>query len=473
MISVRGLAHRYASTEVLRVPEWSVAQGERWLVLGPSGCGKTTLLHALAGLIRPSEGEVRVAETDLRKLDGGDLDRWRGATVGIVLQGLHLVRHLSVRDNLRLAQYMAHAPQDDARVADALGALGVADKAARRPADLSEGERQRVAIGIYHADAPTGNIPLAAVQAFQKNRLVRKVIPLALGDGWKGFRIVGAGHEYLEHYGAKPAIGRLWDKPMEVVLGAEVAARTGVGVGARFAGAHGITGQGEEHGAAPYKVVGLLGRTGSVLDRLVLTSVESVWQVHEQEHGPEDKADRKALEEDREVTVLLLQYASPLAAAMLPRQINSQSELQAASPAYETARLFRIVGVGVEAMRAFAIVLIIAAGLSVFIALYTALEERRYDLAVMRTLGAAPGRLFGLLIMEGVVLAALGTLIGLALGHALAATLALLAGRDCNSAVPAPSLLLRSGIPAWNNSTAPLFSPCAAARASRWAATAR
>ena len=282
---------------------------------------------------------------------------------------------------------------------------------------------QLILAGIYHADAPTGNIPLAAVQAFQKNRLVRKVIPLALGDGWKGFRIVGAGHEYLEHYGAKLAIGRLWDKPMEVVLGAEVAARTGVGVGARFAGAHGITGQGEEHGAAPYDVVGVLGRTGSVLDRLVLTSVESVGQVHEQEHGPEDKADRKALEEDREVTVLLLQYASPLAAAMLPRQINSQSELQAASPAYETARLFRIVGVGVEAMRAFAIVLIIAAGLSVFIALYTALEERRYDLAVMRTLGAAPGRLFGLLIMEGVVLAALGTLIGLALGHALAATL--------------------------------------------------
>ena len=166
MISVRGLAHRYALTEVLRVPEWSVAQGERWLVLGPSGCGKTTLLHALAGLIRSSEGEVRVAETDLKKLDGGDLDRWRGATVGIVLQGLHLVRHLSVRDNLRLAQYMAHAPQDDARVADALGALGVADKAARRPADLSEGERQRVAIAravvnrpkLLLADEPTANL---------------------------------------------------------------------------------------------------------------------------------------------------------------------------------------------------------------------------------------------------------------------------------------------------------------------------
>lgn len=282
---------------------------------------------------------------------------------------------------------------------------------------------QLILSGIYHVDAPTGNIPLAAAQALAGHRLIKRAMPLALGDGWKGFRIVGAGHEYLEHYGGKPVVGRLWGKPMEVVLGAEVAGRTGAGVGARFAGAHGITGQGEEHGAAPYDVVGVLGRTGSVLDRLVLTSIDSVWQVHEEEHGPQDEADRKAMAEDREVTVLLVQYASPLAAATLPRQINSKSELQAASPALETARLFRIVGVGVEALRAFAIVLIIAAGLSVFIALYTALEERRYDLAVMRTLGASPGRLFGLLLMEGLVLAALGTLAGLVLGHAFASGL--------------------------------------------------
>jgi len=170
MICVRGLAHRYASTDVLRLPEWRVAQGERWLVLGPSGCGKTTLLHVIAGLVRPTEGEVSVSATDLRKLHGAQLDRWRGATVGIVLQALHLVRHLTVRDNLRLAQYMARAPQDDARIADVLAALGVADKASRRPPDLSEGERQRVAIAravvnrpkLLLADEPTANLDDAA-----------------------------------------------------------------------------------------------------------------------------------------------------------------------------------------------------------------------------------------------------------------------------------------------------------------------
>ena len=277
--------------------------------------------------------------------------------------------------------------------------------------------------GIYHLDAPTGNIPLAAARELQKHRLIRKSMPLALGDSWKGNRIVGAGREYVEHYGAELRHGRLHDKPMEAVLGADVAARTGVGVGGTFTGAHGLGGEGEEHADAPYTVVGVLAKSNSVLDRLVLTSIESVWQVHEEHQGPEDEADRKALEEAREVTVVLIQYASPLAAATLPRQINAKSELQAASPAYETARLFSIIGVGVEALRAFALVLILAAGLSVFIALYTALEERRYDLAVMRTLGASPGKLFGLLVAEGAVLSVLGALIGLGLGHVLASAL--------------------------------------------------
>jgi putative ABC transport system ATP-binding protein len=176
MISVRGLAHRYGSNEVLRLADWKVAPGERWLVLGPSGSGKTTLLHLVAGLIRPAAGELEVAGENLRELDGMRLDRWRGATVGIVLQSLHLLRHLSVRDNLRIAQYLAHAPQDDARIAETLGALGVADKAARRAAELSEGERQRVAVAravvnrpkLLLADEPTANLDdRAAAQAVE------------------------------------------------------------------------------------------------------------------------------------------------------------------------------------------------------------------------------------------------------------------------------------------------------------------
>jgi putative ABC transport system ATP-binding protein len=170
MISIRALEHRYGAVPALRLPEWRVGQGERWAVIGASGSGKSTLLHIVAGLVRPSEGEVEVSGQSLGKLSGATLDRWRGATVGIVLQALHLVRHLSVRDNLRLAQYLAHLPQDDTRIHDTLASVGVGDKATRRPDELSQGERQRVAIAravvnrpkLLLADEPTANLDDAA-----------------------------------------------------------------------------------------------------------------------------------------------------------------------------------------------------------------------------------------------------------------------------------------------------------------------
>lgn len=176
VVHVQSLAHRYGATEVLRVREWRVAGGQRWLVLGRSGSGKTTLLHVLAGLITPTQGDVSVAGQTLRSVKGAARDRFRGTHIGIVLQALHLVRHLSVRDNLRLAQYLAGLREDDSRIDETLSALGVADKAERKPPELSQGERQRVAIAraavnrpkLVLADEPTANLDdIAAAQAVE------------------------------------------------------------------------------------------------------------------------------------------------------------------------------------------------------------------------------------------------------------------------------------------------------------------
>ena len=273
---------------------------------------------------------------------------------------------------------------------------------------------QLVLSAVFHLDAPTGNIPLADALALARNPAVKKAIPLALGDSFQGHRIVGTNHDYPAHYGARIATGRLWVAPMEAVLGAEVAAKTRLAVGATFTGAHGLAEGGDAHAEEPFKVVGVLAPSGSVLDRLVLTSVESVWEIHE--HGRQ-AADR------REITALLVQYATPLAAAMMPRQVNASPNLQAASPAYESARLFRMIGVGVDVLRAFGMVLVLVAGLSVFIALLNALEERRYDLAVMRMLGASRAKLMGLMLLEGAALSTLGGIAGIALGHLFAEAL--------------------------------------------------
>jgi putative ABC transport system permease protein len=273
---------------------------------------------------------------------------------------------------------------------------------------------QLVLSAVFHLDAPTGNIPLEDAQALSRHPAVKKAIPLALGDSFQGHRIVGTNHDYPAHYGAQVASGRLWSAPMEAVLGAEVAASARLAVGATFTGAHGLAAGGDAHDEEPFKVVGVLAPGGSVLDRLVLTSVESVWEIHEHGGKPAQR---------REITALLIQYATPLAAAMLPRQVNASATLQAASPAYESARLFRMIGVGVDVLRAFGAVLILVAGLSVFIALLNALEDRRYDLAVMRMLGASRAKLMALLLLEGATLAAMGGIAGIALGHLFAGLL--------------------------------------------------
>jgi putative ABC transport system permease protein len=280
---------------------------------------------------------------------------------------------------------------------------------------------QLILSAVFHIDAPTGNIPLAEAKKLAQNRAVKRAIPLALGDSFRGFRIAGTTHDYVAHYGGELAAGRLWQAPMEAVLGAETAKVVGLGVGGKFVGSHGFAEGGDEHGDYPYTVVGVLKPTGTVLDRLVLANVESVWFVHVH---PGKHDDPKALlaqlrEDEQEITALLIQYASPIAAATLPRMINSTSVLQAASPAYESARLFRMLGVGIEVLRAFALVLVAAAGLSIFIALYNAMEERRYDLAVMRMLGASPGKLMRLVLVEALALAIAGAVVGLALGHLL------------------------------------------------------
>ena len=305
---------------------------------------------------------------------------------------------------------------------------------------------QLILSSVYQVDVPTGNIPLGALDALRRDPGVRQVIPLALGDSFLGFRIVGTEPTYLSHYGAAIADGRAWAAASEVVIGSEVARSTGAAIGQRFEGSHGLSAEpgAQEHEERPFQVVGVLTPTGTVLDRLILTSVESVWDVHGIHHGEggdeqgaagdahdaheaHDDHDhtaanvRQAGELEPEVTALLVSYRTPAAAVRLPNFINRQTGLQAAAPAVETARLLSLVGVGVDAMRAFAVLLMLTSALAIFVALYTTLRQREGDMALLRALGAPPSRIFGQVLLEGVVLAAAGALVGLALGHAVVA----------------------------------------------------
>ncbi len=319
---------------------------------------------------------------------------------------------------------------------------------------------QLVLSAVYHVDAPTGNIPAEEVEKIRKMRSVAQVIPLAYGDSYQRFRILGTDTSYISKYSGTLREGRFFEKELEVVLGATVAKQTGLAMGQTFFGTHGEAEEGEKHEDAGYTVVGILNETNSVLDNLLITNLASVWSVHEHEeyHAPVGAATRAApahtsaghdhaheapaptsAEHDHahatsaspvraglvpappsdpnhpdpdphphEITAALIKARSTMAIMTLPRMLNETTNLQATIPALEINRLMKLLGIGVATLQALALGIMFISGFSVFIALYNRLRERRYELALLRSLGCSRLRLFGLLISEGLLLALAG-----------------------------------------------------------------
>jgi len=285
---------------------------------------------------------------------------------------------------------------------------------------------QLILCNVFHIDFPTGNIKLSEAERLARHRLVKNTIPLALGDSFKNYRIVGTNRAYAELYEAELATGEWWANDLEVVVGSTVAELLKLKVGDRFESAHGLSEEGHAHEESSFIVKGVMKRTQSVLDNLILTNVSSIWKVHEHEEtvrepvllNPSELVPSvESGDSTKEITALLIKYRNPIAAIQLPRYINTQTGMQAASPAFEAARLFSILGVGVEALTGFAYVLIFISALSIFIALYNSLKERQYDLAIMRSMGASKSVLFIATQLEGITLTLLGSVVGLALGH--------------------------------------------------------
>lgn len=287
---------------------------------------------------------------------------------------------------------------------------------------------QIVLSSVFHLDAPTGNIPLSAVEMLEKQRLVKKAIPLSLGDNFEGYRIVGTRAAYLDLYQATFASGGIFDAPMEVVLGSAVAKARVLKLGDTIVGAHGLTGSGDVHADSPYTVVGILKPTGTVLDRLVITPLESAWEVHGHEHHHrhhDDDDDRDEAAHDHhehhdehqaeegdhlEVTAILLTYKSPLAIAQMPRWVNGETAYQAASPAFEMTRLNKLLGTGETLTKYFGYALLAFALVSLWISSFFTVRERHYDIAVLRAVGASRCRIFGYVMAEVAFLAFTGIL---------------------------------------------------------------
>ncbi len=325
---------------------------------------------------------------------------------------------------------------------------------------------QMILAYVYHIDMPTGNIPLSESFLLTKNPYVERAIPLALGDSYKEFRIVGTDSNYLGLYDAKIAQGKLFSRDLEATIGYAVAKKLKLKLGSSFFGAHGLVADENMHSHEdyPYQVVGILEKTNTVLDQLILVNVSSVWRVHEN-HAHDESHDLEILgdssgmsqthahgghshstctdpthnhgqkinldslapisPEGKEITAYLVQYkrdgqgeVSAMATNMVPKMINDNSEKMGyAMPPLQLQRLLDMTGVGTQFLTLLAGLIMFVSALSTFISLYNSLKERRYEIALMRVMGASRFRVFALVVMEGVLSAFLGLIIGLAISH--------------------------------------------------------
>lgn len=325
---------------------------------------------------------------------------------------------------------------------------------------------------MYHVGYATGNIKLGQIKAFfnPKHPIVEDVVPLSVGDSYRGYRIVGTVPKILEWYGAEIASGGLWQHDFEVVIGEEVARVNGLALGDKFKSNHGIIDEGDENNIEhdnDFTVVGILAPSGTVMDQLVLTTNQTYWHSHEghddagadqgdhsgHDHSghdhTEDHAPASLMDEDpeKEITSLLVRYrnASNFQALSFPRNLNENTELLAANPAYEISEVRRQFDSGQRILGILVLAITIVSALSIFIALFTSLRERRYELALMRTMGAGRGKLFLLIILEGLMVAVIGYVFGLLLSHGIMALLAANVQDDFRYTVSATRFLTEEG----------------------------
>lgn len=291
---------------------------------------------------------------------------------------------------------------------------------------------QLILSSVYQVDSPTGNINYDSAKVWMNNPYVEKAIPLAFGDNYRGYKILGTTHDYLAKYKVKLAAGKLFEKNFEVVVGSEMAQKLSLKVGDEFFGSHGDAAEGDVHDQYAYKIVGIAGPTGKVVDNLILCTIPSVWQMHHQHdenpaHGEEghiheegeehEKSDLTLDEPNMEITAVLLKIRNQMAKLTWQRVIPQNTKMQAVSPAFEVNRLFGLFGIGVTALQYLAYGIMLISGISIFIALYNTLKERENEFALMRVNGAKRLQLLKVVMIESLLLCVVGFIFGTILGR--------------------------------------------------------
>ena len=298
------------------------------------------------------------------------------------------------------------------------------------------GAVQLLLYSVFRIGNATNNISWESVEDIKKRKAVDWIIPLSLGDSHQGFRVLGTNQDYFRHYryGDKRTLalerGQIFDDVFDAVLGSEVAAQLGYQVGDSIVVAHG-TGKVAlvEHDKQPFQVSGILQATGTPVDRAIHVSLQGIEAMHiDWRNGAPVKGEGTDADTIREmelepsaVTALLVGLKSRAAVFREQRAINTyrQEPLLAVLPGVALAELWNLISVAEKALLIVSVCVVVAGLINLMSVLLAGLNERRREMAVLRSTGARPAHVFLLLCIESTVLTLGGIVVGLFLHYVL------------------------------------------------------
>lgn len=334
------------------------------------------------------------------------LRRWGGALLTIIVGALGIALIGSV---MNLAEEVPLAIKK---------ALGGADMVVGPKGS----ELDLVMCCALHITPTRGLVSYKAAAEAVKNPYVKASAPIALGDSYNGTRILWTTPAIVGIYDAQLAQGRMWTGAMEAVVGAEAAHAQHLTIGSKMISTHGLDIGGELHRNASYTVVGILKPNGSVIDRLILADLKSIRVVHVDLDDPDEQGPTQVAGQgyDKDgapiaISAMVAKFSSPIAAAITPRQISTTTDLTAANPELEMARLSALARPMFNIMMLFGVLFGVVAACMAAISLVSGLNQRARDLALLRILGASRFKVARMALQESLILVHGAFLLGIAL----------------------------------------------------------
>lgn len=281
---------------------------------------------------------------------------------------------------------------------------------------------------IFYYDAPIANINIEYYESLQKDSRVANVVPIGMGDNYNGYKIIGTSNDFFtDKYKLKS--GELFKNNGEAVIGSTVAKITGLKVGDKFSGMHGLTEEGgHAHADFQYTVVGVLEQTKTPSDTVIYTDIESLWTVHGLEHNEHNENDDMEMDDEHDesmhgnsgenlITALLVKTTSLSNQVMVTNDLNKNNDIQAINPAATLRKLLVMLNAGEIVVTLVAYVSIFLSIIVLFTTMLSASIERRKDISILRALGANRKTVFKTILLETLIIAIIGAVLGFIVAH--------------------------------------------------------